>query len=242
MKWLRGEYPTRAQAKAELGIHLVVSDDNWYDFLKLFALFLRGAGYEGLLILIDELVNLYKIPNSVSRQNNYEKILTIYNDMLQGRARGLGVVMSGTPQAVEDQRRGIFSYEALRSRLASGRFSQDGRRDMMAPVIELEPLTPDELLVLIDKLAHMHADLFATGLVLSDQALARFLELEYDREGAATHLTPREIIRDFIEALNILAQNPDLTVDALFGTKAFQSAEHSEGDGEAEDEYAEFNI
>ena len=112
---------------------------------------------------------------------------------------------------------------------------------MMAPVIELEPLTPDELLVLIDKLAHMHADLFATGLVLSDQALARFLELEYDREGAATHLTPREIIRDFIEALNILAQNPDLTVDALFGTK-FQSTEHSEGDGEAEDEYAEFNI
>ena len=242
VKWLRGEYPTRAQAKAELGINLVVSDDNWYDFLKLFALFLRGAGYEGLLILIDELVNLYKIPNSVSRQNNYEKILTIYNDMLQGRARGLGVIMSGTPQAVEDQRRGIFSYEALRSRLAAGRFSQDGRRDMMAPVIELEPLTPDELLVLIDKLAHMHADLFATGLVLSDQALARFLELEYDREGAATHLTPREIIRDFIEALNILAQNPDLTVDALFGTKAFQSAEHSEGDGEAEDEYAEFNI
>ena len=154
-------------------------------FWKLFALFLSGAGYEGLLILIDELVNLYKIPNSVSRQNNYEKILTIYNDMLQGRARGLGVVMSGTPQAVEDQRRGIFSYEALRSRLAAGRFSQDGRRDMMAPVIELEPLTPDELLVLIDKLAHMHADLFATGLVLSDQALARFLELEYDREGAA---------------------------------------------------------
>ena len=100
--------------------------------------------------------------------------------------------MSGTPQAVEDQRRGIFSYEALRSRLAAGRFSQDGRRDMMAPVIELEPLTPDELLVLIDKLAHMHADLFATGLVLSDQALARFLELEYDREGAATHLTPRD--------------------------------------------------
>lgn len=242
VKWLRGEYPTRAQAKAELGINLTVSDDNWYDFLKLFALFLRGAGYEGLLILIDELVNLYKIPNSVSRQNNYEKILTIYNDMLQGRARGLGVVMSGTPQAVEDQRRGIFSYEALRSRLAAGRFSQDGRRDMMAPVIELEPLTPDELLVLIDKLAHMHADLFATGLVLSDQTLARFLELEYDREGAATHLTPREIIRDFIEALNILAQNPDLTVDALFGTKAFQSAEHSEGDGEAEDEYAEFNI
>ena len=156
VKWLRGEYPTRAQAKAELGINLVVSDDNWYDFLKLFALFLRGAGYEGLLILIDELVNLYKIPNSVSRQNNYEKILTIYNDMLQGRARGLGVIMSGTPQAVEDQRRGIFSYEALRSRLAAGRFSQDGRRDMMAPVIELEPLTPDELLVLIDKLAHMH--------------------------------------------------------------------------------------
>ncbi|MBS5217616.1 MAG: ATP-binding protein, partial [Sutterella wadsworthensis] len=141
VKWLRGEYATRADAKRDLGVNLIVTDDNWYDFVKIFALFLRGAGYSGLLVLIDELVNLYKIPNSISRQYNYEKVLTIYNDALQGRARYLGILMGGTPQAVEDQRRGLFSYEALRSRLASGRFSEEGRQDLMSPVIRLEPLT-----------------------------------------------------------------------------------------------------
>lgn len=160
VKWLRGEYATRADAKRDLGVNLIVTDDNWYDFVKIFALFLRGAGYSGLLVLIDELVNLYKIPNSISRQYNYEKVLTIYNDALQGRARYLGILMGGTPQAVEDQRRGLFSYEALRSRLASGRFSEEGRQDLMSPVIRLEPLTTEELLVLIEKLAHMHAGLY----------------------------------------------------------------------------------
>lgn len=224
VKWLRGEYATRAEAKAELGITLIVTDDNWYDFIKILALFLKGAGYAGLLVLIDELVNLYKIPNSIARQYNYEKILTIYNDALQGRARHLGIIMGGTPQAVEDRRRGLFSYEALRSRLVSGRFSTEGRQDLMSPVIRLEPLSTEELLVLIEKLQKMHAELYGTQTKLDEKALAHFLELEYDREGAATLITPREIIRDFIEVLNLLMQHPALTVDELLESEEFTPA------------------
>ena len=221
VKWLRGEYLTKAEAKADLGLGLIVTDDNWYDVLKLFALFLKGAGYAGLILFIDELINLYKIPNSVSRQYNYEKILSMYNDTLQGKARWLGIVMGGTPQAVEDRRRGLFSYEALRSRLASGRFSAEGRRDLLSPVIRLEPLTPEELLVLIEKLAAMHAGLYGTDVRLTESDLANFLRIEFDREGAETHLTPREIIRDFIELLNILMQHPDLTAAAVMASDEF---------------------
>lgn len=210
--------------------------------MKIFALFLRGAGYSGLLVLIDELVNLYKIPNSISRQYNYEKVLTIYNDALQGRARYLGILMGGTPQAVEDQRRGLFSYEALRSRLASGRFSEEGRQDLMSPVIRLEPLTTEELLVLIEKLAHMHAGLYGYPCRLGEKDFARFLEIEYDREGASSHLTPREIIRDFIEALNLFMQHPDLTVETLFKSGEFAPAEKAEADRDKEKLFAEFDI
>ncbi len=242
VKWLRGEYATRADAKRDLGVNLIVTDDNWYDFVKIVALFLRGAGYSGLLVLIDELVNLYKIPNSISRQYNYEKVLTIYNDALQGRARYLGILMGGTPQAVEDQRRGLFSYEALRSRLASGRFSEEGRQDLMSPVIRLEPLTTEELLVLIEKLAHMHAGLYGYPCGLGEKDFARFLEIEYDREGASSHLTPREIIRDFIEALNLFMQHPDLTVETLFRSDEFAPAEKTEEDGDKEKLFAEFDI
>ncbi len=242
VKWLRGEYATRADAKRDLGVNLIVTDDNWYDFVKIFALFLRGAGYSGLLVLIDELVNLYKIPNSISRQYNYEKVLTIYNDALQGRARYLGILMGGTPQAVEDQRRGLFSYEALRSRLASGRFSEEGRQDLMSPVIRLEPLTTEELLVLIEKLAHMHAGLYGYPCRLGEKDFARFLEIEYDREGASSHLTLREIIRDFIEALNLFMQHPDLTVETLFRSDEFVPAEKAEADGDKEKLFAEFDI
>ncbi|KUH58635.1 biotin carboxylase [Tractidigestivibacter scatoligenes] len=255
-KWFRGEYRNKTEARRELGVGIVIGDDDWYDYLKILATFLVGAGYKGLVILLDEMVNLYKIPNAVSRQYNYEKVLTMYNDTLQGKAHHLGIIMSGTPQAVEDRRRGLYSYEALRSRLTQGRFSQDGLVDMLAPVIRLEPLTHEELLVLVEKLADIHAGLFGYQRTITQDELVRFLETEYGRVGADTHLTPREVIRDFVEMLDILSQNPGVTVEQLLGSGQFTSpvkapAEQdaasfaSPGGGQvpaAQDEFAEFDI
>ena len=120
LKWFRGEYATKTEARQELGVNIVITDNDWYEYLKLFACFLKQAGYAGMLILIDELVNIYKIPNAITRQYNYEKILTMYNDAMQGKARYLGFILCGTPQCMEDPRRGVYSYEALRSRRAEG--------------------------------------------------------------------------------------------------------------------------
>jgi hypothetical protein len=248
VKWFRGEYRTKAEAKAELGVSVVITDDDWYDYIKLFARFLRGAGYEGLVILIDELVNLYKIPNAISRQYNYEKILTMYNDTLQGKASYLGIIMSGTPQCIEDRRRGLYSYEALRSRLTQGRFGREGMTDLLAPVIRLTPLTPEELLVLVEKLADIHAGLYGYTRTLTEDDLAVFLEIELSRVGAETHITPREVIRDFIEMLDIMQQHPELTVEKLLGSDAFSYARSQVDEaadaatGQASDGFAEFTI
>jgi hypothetical protein len=217
VRWLRGEYRTKTEAKADLGVSAIIGDDDWYDYVKLFARFLRGAGYQGLVVLVDELVNLYKIPNAISRQYNYEKLLAMYNDAMQGKAAYLGVIMGGTPQAIEDRRRGIYSYEALRSRLAQGRLGREGHEDLMAPVIRLQPLTPEELLVLVEKLADIHAGLYGYERRLTEDDLARFLELELGRVGADTHVTPREVIRDFVELLDVMLQSPDATVEELLG-------------------------
>ncbi len=221
VRWFRGEYRTRAEAKADLGVSIVIGDDDWYDYIKLFAAFLKGAGYEGLIVLVDELVNLYKIPNATARQYNYEKILTMYNDTLQGRASYLGIIMSGTPQCVEDRRRGLYSYEALRSRLAQGRFAGEGHVDMLAPVIQLQPLTPEELLVLIEKLSDIHAGFFGYERALGEADLVAFLQVELGRVGADSHVTPREIIRDFVELLDILYQNPATTLEELVSAPGF---------------------
>ncbi len=223
-KWFRGEYATKAEAKAELGVAIVITDDDWYEYLKLFAVFLRKAGYSGLLVLVDELVNIYKIPNSISRQYNYEKLLTMYNDALQGKARYLGIIMSGTPQCMEDTRRGVFSYEALRSRLEDGRFSLEGAQDMLAPVIRLPALTHEEMLVLIEKLAEIHAGLFAYEQILTQDDLINFIKVEFGRIGADKNITPREVIRDFIEVLNIVYQNPQVKVAELLGSQASSSS------------------
>ena len=217
IRWFRGEYRTKTEARADLGVNIIITDDDWYDYLKLFASFFKGAGYEGLVILVDELVNLYKIPNAVSRQYNYEKILTMYNDTLQGKASYLGIIMSGTPQSVEDRRRGIYSYEALRSRLTQGRFASEGLADLLAPVIRLQPLTYEELLVLTEKLADIHAGLFGYERTITEDDLVTFLQLEFDRVGADTHLTPREVIRDFVELLDILYQTEGLTIEQVLG-------------------------
>ena len=248
-KWLRGEYRTKTESKSELGINACIGDDDWYEYLKLFAQFLVGAGYQGLIVLVDELVNLYKIPNSITRQYNYEKILTMYNDTLQGKAHHLGIIMGGTPQSIEDRRRGVFSYEALRSRLAQGRFAGEGMTDMLAPVIHLNPLTHEELLVLTEKLADIHAGYFGYERRLQTSDLADFLTVEFGRVGADSHLTPREVIRDFIELLDILCQNPEADVSALLrsGDYAVSGANDGSagGAGEATDvapQFAEFTI
>ena len=242
VRWFRGEYSLKSEAKAELGINLIISDDNWYDYLKLFATFFRLAGYTGMMIMIDELVNIFKIPNPITRQYNYEKILTMYNDTLQGKARYLGILMGATPQALEDKRRGIYSYEALRSRLSEGRFSKPGARDLLAPVIRLDPLTPEEMLVLCEKLADMHADLYGYEKTLTDTDLAEFIKVEYSRIGADQNITPREVIRDFIELLDLTYQNPELTLKKLLDSDEFTFAKSEAVSDEAAAGFAEFTI
>lgn len=242
VRWFRGEYALKREAKEELGVNIIITDDDWYDYLKLFALFFRLAGYAGMMIMIDELVNIYKIPNSITRQYNYEKMLTMYNDTLQGKAKYLGILMGATPQAVEDKRRGVYSYEALRSRLAEGKFSRPGARDLLAPVIRLEPLTPEEMLVLCEKLSDMHAELYGYERKIETDQLGDFIKLEYGRIGADQNITPREVIRDFIELLDLMYQNPTLDMTVLLQSEAFSYAKSDAVSDEADSNYVEFTL
>ena len=220
LRWLRGEYKTRTEAKNALGVAVgsIVDDDNWYDYIKLMAQFVRFAGYRGLVLFVDECVNLYKISNRISRENNYEKILSMFNDTLQGRAPHLMMVLGGTPQFLEDTRRGLFSYDALRSRLSDSRYSQGGYRDMLSPLIRLKRLTDDELLALIIRLTALHAQYYDWVPRVTDAQMVQFLQVSTARAGADTMITPREMIRDYMSLLNILYQNPTAAFEALVGT------------------------
>ena len=241
LKWFRGEYNTKTEARQELGVNIVITDDDWYEYLKIFAAFLKQAGYNGMLVLIDELVNIYKIPNAITRQYNYEKILTMYNDAMQGKARHIGFILCGTPQCMEDPRRGVYSYEALRSRLAEGRFSGE-HKDLLSPVIRLLPLTNEEMLILIEKLADIHAGLYEYRQIVTQQDMVDFIEIEFSRIGADTHITPREVIRDFIEVLDIIYQNPGIKVRTLLGSDSFTYAQNAVIEEATHTDFAEFEL
>ena len=242
VRWFRGEYHLKSEAKQDLGINMIITDDDWYDYIKLFATFFRLAGYAGMMIMVDELVNIFKIPNSITRQYNYEKLLTMYNDTLQGKAKYLGIIMGSTPQALEDKRRGIYSYEALRSRLSEGRFSKPGARDLLAPVIRLEPLTAEEMLVLCEKLAEMHAGLYGYERSLTTDDLADFIKIEYGRLGADQNITPREVIRDFIELLDLLYQHPGMKIDEMLASEEFSYAKSEAVSDETAAGFLEFTL
>ena len=241
LKWFRGEYATKTEARQELGVNIVITDDDWYEYLKLFAAFLKQAGYAGMLVLIDELVNIYKIPNAITRQYNYEKILTMFNDAMQGKAQHIGFILCGTPQCMEDPRRGVYSYEALRSRLAEGHFSGE-HKDLLSPVIRLLPLTNEEMLILVEKLADIHAELYGYRQIVTGQDMIDFIEIEFSRIGADTHITPREVIRDFIEVLDIVYQNPSISVRALLGSDSFRFAQNDVTGEQTDTCFAEFEL
>ncbi len=241
LKWFRGEYNTKTEARQELGVNIVITDEDWYEYSKLFAAFLKQAGYAGMLVLIDELVNIYKIPNAITRQYNYEKILTLYNDAMQGKAQYLGFILCGTPQCMEDPRRGVYSYEALRSRLAEGHFTGE-HKDLLSPVIRLQPLTWEEMLILVEKLADIHAGLYEYPQIVKAKDMVDFIEIEFGRIGADTHITPREVIRDFIQVLDIIYQNPDVKVRTLLGSDQFTYAQNAVNEEAADGQFAEFDI
>ena len=242
LKWFRGEYASRKEAKEDLDINFIVTDETWYDFLKIFAVFLVSAGYKGMLVIIDELVNIFKISNSITRQNNYEKILTMYNDVLQGKAKHIGFLMGGTPQCIEDKYKGVFSYEALRSRLAEGHFSTGDLKDLSAPIIRLQMLMQEEMYVLVEKLRDIHAQLYNYIPSFGHDELVYFLTVEYNRVGAETHITPREIIRDFIELANILHQNPQKSMSEILGSNNFQMAKGGITEEEIHADFQEFEV
>lgn len=225
LRWLRGEYTTKTEAREYLSVGSLISDDNWYDYIKLWAEFVKSIGYRGFVVFIDECVNLYKITNRVSRENNYEKILSMFNDTLQGRAPGLCMIMGGTPQFLEDTRRGLFSYEALRSRLADGRFTGSGEfRDMLGPVIRLRRLSDNELFALISRLTKLHGMYYNWEPRVTEEQQAQFLREAVSRTGADTMMTPREMIRDYMSVLNILLQNPSAGFTDVVRSTASQTA------------------
>lgn len=246
LRWLRGEYANKTEAKRELPVDSIIDDPNWYEFLKLFALFVYKAGYKGLLVFLDEGVNLYKVTNKQARESNYEKVLTIFNDTMQGKARYIGVFMSGTPQFIYDERRGLFSYEALRSRLADNRFRAKGFVDYTSPIIKLNQLSSEEIYLLLERLCELHGAHYSYECALGKNELTMFLNTVLSRLGADQLLTPREVTRDFLGLLNILHQNPNVTFDALVTEQGFQvqSAEKDpeQIDDPADSLFAEFDI
>lgn len=222
LRWLRGEYATKTEAREALGGAVrVMIDDDWYDYVKLLATFVTAIGYRGLIVVIDEAVNLYKISHSQARLANYEKLLSILNDCLQGKAQYLGVLFGATPKMVEDTRRGLFSYDALRTRLEESRFARAGLRDMSGTVIKLDPLSSEEIFVLLQRLRHLHAMFHRYPESVSDAQIQSFMEETLNRLGARQFTTPREVIRDFVAVLNLIQQNPGLDFDALIHGKDF---------------------
>ena len=227
LRWLRGEFSTKTEAKRELGfsVSVIIDDDNWYEFIKLFALLSVKLGYKGLVLFVDECVNLYKIPNRISREANYEKLLAIFNDTLQGKARNLGVVFGGTPQFLEDTRRGLFSYDALKSRLTDSRYSELGYQNLSTPVIRLRRLSDNELLALAKRLSKLHMQKEErTVPLVSDLEIEEFIRHATSKAGAEELITPREIIRDFLTLLNILRDNKDATFRELLKNVRFEKA------------------
>ncbi|BAU29077.1 P-loop uncharacterized protein DUF2791 [Aneurinibacillus soli] len=217
LRWLRGEYTTKTEAREDLGVRDIINDANYYEYIKVLSQFVRQIGYAGLVINFDEAINLYKITHPQARDKNYEMILKIYNDTLQGNVGGLFITFGGTEEFLEDERRGLFSYAALKSRLQSNRFETNEHRDLSQPVIKLTPLKYDELYLLLQKVRDIHAVHYGYEANVSSEEIQSFIRIEYARPGAEENITTRDVVRTFIGALNILQQNPVIDRAQLFG-------------------------
>jgi len=240
VRWLRGEFTSRVDARAALGVRTIVDDATVYDHLKLMARFVQLAGFGGLLVCVDEMVNLYKLAGSAARNANYEQVLRIVNDSLQGGAAHLGFLFGGTPEFLLDTRRGLFSYPALASRLAVNAFASGDRVDHSGPVLRLANLAPEDVFVLLTKLRHVYAGGDPTRYLVPDQALTAYMAHCARRIGDAYFRTPRETVRGFIDLLALVDQHPDLSWSTLLDTVDVTPAH--DPDLAADDELTSFRL
>lgn len=216
LRWLQGEYTTKTEARSDLGVRDIIDDANYLNYIKVMSQFVRQIGYSGLVVNFDEAINLYKITHPQTRDKNYETILRIYNDTLQGNTEGLYVTFSGTPEFLEDERRGLFSYDALKSRLATNRYENKEFRDLSQPVVKVTPLKHEELFVLLNNLVAVHSFHYEYQPTVTEQEIKNFIIHEYSLPGATGNLTIRDIVKTFIGALNILQQHPDYDRTQIF--------------------------
>ncbi|MCP2132601.1 ATP-binding protein [Bradyrhizobium ottawaense] len=217
LRWLRGEFSTKTEANKSLGVRTIIDDDSVYDSLKSLACLTKVAGYAGLLVMFDEMVNIYKLQNAQARKSNFEQILRIVNDALQGNTTNIGFLMCGTPQFLMDTRRGLFSYEALQSRLADNQFATKGLVDLSGPVISLQSLTPEDLLVLLSNIRAVFAAGDSSKYLIPDEALTAFMAHCDRRIGQAYFRTPRTTVKAFVQMLSVLEQNPGTKWQDLLG-------------------------
>jgi hypothetical protein len=217
IRWLRGEFSTRTDARQALGVRTIVDDASVYDHLKLLARFVRLSGYNGLLVCLDELVNVYKLANSQARKSNYEQILRILNDTLGG-GDGIGFVLGGTPDFLMDTRKGLYSYEALQSRLAENPFAREGIVDYSGPVLRLMNLSPEDLFVLLQNIRNVHASSDESRVEIPDEAIEAFMSHCSQKVGDAHFRTPRSSVKAFVNLLAVLDQNPGLQWSNLVGS------------------------
>ena len=218
LKWLKGEYRTKTEARQDLGVRTIINDSNYYDMLKNFCQLFVSLGYSGFVVNLDEAINLYKISTSVTRAKNYEKVLTIFNDCFQGKISNLFINIAGTKEFLENERRGLFSYDALKTRLETNKFETLEHRDLAQPVIKLVPLNHNEIFVLLKKLKEIFEFNYETIIHITEQDIQMFMEEMFNKPGADEFLTPREVIRDFLNILSILRQNPDADKAKLITT------------------------
>lgn len=243
VRWLRGEFSTKTDARQALGVRSIVEDAAVYDQLKLLARFVRLAGYAGLMVSLDELVNLYKMANTQARNSNYEQLLRMLNDAFQGTSVGLGFVLGGTPEFLLDTRRGLYSYPALQSRLAENTFAGGGLVDMSGPVIRLSSLTAEDFFVLLHKIRHVYAGGDEAKYLIPENGIVGFMEHCSNRIGDAYFRTPRTTIKSFIDMLAVLEQNEDVSWQSLIGQLEITADQDSTADLPADDdEFASFKL
>jgi hypothetical protein len=230
LRWLRGEFSTKTEARQALGVRTIIDDDSVYDSLKSLACLTKVAGYAGLLVMLDEMVNIYKLQSSQSRNQNFEQILRIVNDSLQGNTANIGFVMCGTPEFLMDTRRGLYSYEALQSRLAENRFAAGGLVDLSGPIIKLQSLTPEDLLVLLSNIRMVFAAGEPSRFLVPDEALTAFMDHCNRRIGEAYFRTPRTTVKAFVQMLAVLDQNPGAKWQELLGDVQITADDHAQDD------------
>lgn len=200
--WLKGDN-VRAELKSKLGVIGTITRENSFEFFRALLQMIKTAGYEGLMIILDEVETVQKLVRKDMRSAAYENLRFFIDESDRNSFPSCFFLYTGTTDLMESEK-GFKSLEPLYQRIKVEREKGDKFKNLRQPVMFLDGLNRDRLYEVACRVRNIHGQVYSwmPNDKLTDDFIKRLINDMTLGFGGEINIGPRGFLRTLIDILD----------------------------------------